>query len=286
MKNNLYRIDLESTRFLVRTHNSSFGEFSSILVANEKEHLRYVHTHLDYEIFIVLDGQLSVFSEKDTIVCHDSIVIVPPGIRHYSVFEEALGGTLYFTPQLYDESLKEQYNTIIDSISNDILVYPISKSERFCCEQLIEFKSRVTFKEVDETLLTLLFAEIFSRFIPEERISPPLAKNQYITVIETYIAANSTRRIFLEDLANELHLCTKQVARIIKKEYGYTLSELVARHRISIAQMLLKKTNMKTYEISAFVGYESPKDFRINFKKYCSLSPTEYRKQQADKGKK
>ena len=279
MQKELYKIDLGAVRLSVRTHNASFGQNITSKNVEEAELLYQVHTHSSYELFAVVGGEITIVTEKETYSCRDSIIIVPRNFRHYAVFGSASVVILNFIPQAIDNSVESLYNDVVSHISNEIFICPISENERFYSERLLEKENRVTFAEVEGNLLSLLFAEIFSRFTPREAVPIAQPKNQNVTVIDTYIALNSNRRICLEDLAKELHLCTKQVSRIIKKEHGCTLAELVVRHRIGIAQMLLAKTDMKTYEISESVGYESPKDFRMNFKKVCGMTPTEYRKQ-------
>ncbi len=279
MKRELYKIDLGAFRLSVRTHSASFGYHHSEKKSSEEELLHLVHAHSAYELFAVIGGEISVVTEKNTFTCRDSIVIIPSNLRHYVVFKNTSAVILNFIPQAMDQSFDDFYSVIISHISGDVVIYPINSSERFYCEKLMKKEDRLAFAEVEENLLVLLFAEIFSRFMPEEKVDLIEAKNQYVTVIDSYISLNSSRRIHLKDIANELHLCSKQVSRIIKKEYGCTLAELVARHRVGIAQMLLAKTEMKTYEISESVGYESPKDFRLNFKKVCGQTPTEYRKE-------
>lgn len=281
MQSEVYKIDLGGLRFSVRTHSASFECNRKREVVNGEESFKMVHTHSAYELFAVIGGNLVITTEGETFSCSDSIVIIPSNFRHYANFNNTSTVILNFVVDPHNQDDMNMYDCITSNISEEVVIFPINQNERFYCEKLIMEKNKNKFHEVRENLLALLFSEIFSRYLPDEMLDTSYVpkKSQYVTAIDTYIAVNSNRRIYLDDLARELHLCSKQVSRIIKKEYGCTLSELVMRHRIGIAQMLLVKTDMKSYEISVSVGYESPKDFRLNFKKACGVTPTEYRKQ-------
>lgn len=62
------------------------------------------------------------------------------------------------------------------------------------------------------------------------------------------------------------------------KEEGTTFSNYLTEVRIRKARDLMKQTDMKIYEISQSVGYNSVEHFTRVFKKICGVSPGAYRK--------
>ena len=130
--------------------------------------------------------------------------------------------------------------------------------------------------------MSLIFIEIFSYFANVTPNSSKTISNPYVSDIELYIVNNPNKRITLGDLANELHICAKQVSRIIRQEYGCSLSELLNERRLNIAKMLLTTTQHTLNEISEMVGYPNEKMFREKFKNQYGVSPNNYRKLKND----
>ncbi|MBS6397762.1 MAG: response regulator [Clostridiales bacterium] len=62
------------------------------------------------------------------------------------------------------------------------------------------------------------------------------------------------------------------------KEEGTTFSNYLTEVRIRKARELMSETNMKIYEVSQSVGYNSVEHFTRVFKKICKVSPRNYRK--------
>ncbi|MBQ3084793.1 MAG: helix-turn-helix transcriptional regulator [Clostridia bacterium] len=78
-------------------------------------------------------------------------------------------------------------------------------------------------------------------------------------------------------MASTVPSSAKAIARIIRKQYGITFSELVADKRLASAKMLLKNSDLAVREIAerTFPGSESY--FYTIFKKKCGMSPLAYR---------
>jgi two-component system response regulator YesN len=102
--------------------------------------------------------------------------------------------------------------------------------------------------------------------------------NNIIKVITDYIELNYENQIKLNDLAELAHVNSSYLSRLIKKETGSTLTEIITKIRIEKAKDLLYFSNMKTYEIGIKVGIEDPAYFSQVFKKCTGLSPSEFKK--------
>ena len=253
----------------------SLKEDSSI-----KNTLRF-HSHHNYELFAVIDGEITLNTERISYKCRNSVILIPPNYNHYVNFENATAVVLNLVPQATNKKAEPAFDNIIRGISGDISIFNMTRGERLYCSRLIEANGEDSFADVEPHLISLLLIELLSHLSQHEIHPQKQSKNQYSTAIDSYVATHINKKIQLNQLAEMLHLCPKQVSRIIKREYGCTLAELVKNHRMSVAAMLLTTTNMKVYEISDAVGYESPMDFRNNFKKAYGITPTDYRRKKA-----
>ena len=94
--------------------------------------------------------------------------------------------------------------------------------------------------------------------------------DDYAYLIHEYIEQNYHRSLRLRDLAEVLHLSERQTQRIIHTLFGTSFSELLSRHRASVAERLAASSDMPWSEIAGYVGYETYSGFRRSFRRYGS----------------
>lgn len=80
----------------------------------------------------------------------------------------------------------------------------------------------------------------------------------------------------VEFLAEEMHLSRATLYRKIKQESDLSPHELINRTRLNRAAELLNKTDLRVYEVSSMVGFNSCSHFIRNFQKYFKVSPKEW----------
>lgn len=82
----------------------------------------------------------------------------------------------------------------------------------------------------------------------------------------------------LEKVAENAHVSSVYVSRMIKQELGISYVALLTQLRVNKAADLLKTTDMTIREISEKVGYETQHYFSTTFKKRVGLTPNQFRK--------
>ena len=95
--------------------------------------------------------------------------------------------------------------------------------------------------------------------------------------IKCYVDQNYAQPLSLESLASQVHLSTSYLSKLFKREIGENLSVYILNVRIEHAKLLLRSTDMKTYEIAEAVGIGDPVYFSKLFKKAVGCKPKEYR---------
>ena len=98
-----------------------------------------------------------------------------------------------------------------------------------------------------------------------------------LTKVNTYIEDNYNKKLNLAGIAEYVHLNSSYLSRLYKEETGVTITEKITRTRINKGKELLKKTDLKIYEISYMIGFDNPNYFSTVFKRYTSVYPKEYR---------
>lgn len=104
-------------------------------------------------------------------------------------------------------------------------------------------------------------------------------QEERISAIKKYIEEHLNEKIYVEDLAEIIHVNEQYLMRIFKKATGKSVTEYITERRISLASALLKNTDKSINFIADCVGCENYSYFTKLFKKYTGFTPREYRNQ-------
>ena len=93
-----------------------------------------------------------------------------------------------------------------------------------------------------------------------------------------YIEENFTKQgLSLHEVAKHIHMNPVYMSALFKQEKNITFSEFLLQARMNRAMELLRRQNMRTYEVAENVGYSNPEYFSVCFKKYVGVSPLEFK---------
>lgn len=99
-----------------------------------------------------------------------------------------------------------------------------------------------------------------------------------IEQVKSYIYQNFDKPIGLAEVADYLHRNPSYISRLIKRETGQNLTQMLTEFRISNAKSLLKNTNMKISDVAWKTGYPNQQYFNRIFTEQVGMSPSDYRK--------
>lgn len=241
---------------------------------NQEKSLAWLHTHFTYEVFFSVSGEIKLVTEQEIGEYQNSILIIPPQIPHVSIRE----GECYCLLFAFDSE-----STIAGWLERGVYRLPMSEDIAFYIRKLTE----KTLEQTEDSeyivhhLAALIFTEILSAVRPEMQESHSKRNHSlwHIGVIEEFINKNLGRKLVLSDVAEAVHLSSKQITRIIEKEYGCSFPELLNDKRMSRAVALLRNTDMKISEIIAQTFCNAPTYFYRVFKDKYGMSPLKYRKE-------
>lgn len=108
---------------------------------------------------------------------------------------------------------------------------------------------------------------------PERR---PSTEHSYLIIEDAFLYDYKT--ITLESLSKKLGLGTRQTERLLKEHYNKTFQQKKTESRMFAARTLLRESLKSIGEIAEELGYSSCEHFSWSFKKYCGMSPSEYRR--------
>lgn len=249
-----------------------------------KEDGKMIHLHPYCEIFFVSDSPMKLVTENDVYYFSNSAVILPSGLKHYSVRSPGSYRFFLSEPGSGKSCLLEK----LFGITGAPRIYsaPASKTTFIYLDELYRCMSACGYaQEQIPHLLSLILlnaAEIFASGEKEKKERNFASRgNEYAFRIDSIISRCFSEKITLASVAEELFLSEKQTARIISMCYGTTLSRLIADKKTSAAAMLLKKTDKPVSEIIRELNFGTECYFYSLFRKKYGCTPLAYRKSES-----
>jgi len=95
-----------------------------------------------------------------------------------------------------------------------------------------------------------------------------------------FIRDNYARTLTLEEVADELHICGRQLQRILDEQAGETFSGYLERYRLAQVCVALTHADQTVEQLAALHGFSSGSYLHYVFKKRLGLTPQQYREQQ------
>lgn len=129
---------------------------------------------------------------------------------------------------------------------------------------------------VRRTEMALLFLHLLSQ--PECMQLPGDTQRENLYVIEMLQEIRVRFNSFaLKDFAQQKHVSSAYLSRVLKEATGKTCTELLQERRIEKAKRLLQETDLSVLEICSAVGYNNSSYFYRIFEAAEGVSPTAYR---------
>ena len=253
--------------------------------------MKFPHFHTFYEIMILLSPKAYCLIEgkRYDIVAND-LILHAPSILHQS---EYLSGApsdriiVGFTPPCADHPYYAQFEELLQIFKTPCPIF------RF--EPEIQNVIYKTFNEItlaaqmkESSMRNLSVHTKFTEFLlnlyhfrNQNKYSPNITSNiqEKIYTITNYIHTHYSEDISLKSLADAFFLSPYYLSHQFKQVTGYTVTEYIQMTRIKNVQYLLLNSDMKISEISAHTGFSSFSQFNRVFRKFCNISPSDYKAQ-------
>lgn len=100
-----------------------------------------------------------------------------------------------------------------------------------------------------------------------------------------YIHEKVLQDFSIHDLAEHVYLNPNYLSHLFKKEVGCSLTEFINRERVEESIYFLVHTNSSVSEIALLFHFCNQSYYSSLFRKYCGVTPTEYREHRGGKAK-
>lgn len=272
------------------------------------------HWHDEVEILYFSDGEFRLEINMEQFFVHsEALYFINPGELH-SIYTEKSSGSgedaiVFSLDTLSFDSYDAAQMQLIQPIQNGKMLFPrcllpdhpgFLPVRNAFLETMHSFGHTLneeSFLEkgaVTDDLTSQLFIKssllrilaVLSRY----RLFTPTEKNldkrvEGIKTVLTYIRENYKEKIYIQDLAAQVHMNEQYFCRFFKKSIGRSPMEYLNEYRIKQAMRLLKETDLPVMEVCLECGYNNLGNFLRAFKKHTETTPLKYRNQSHEEGK-
>lgn len=246
--------------------------FTMLMVDDSADMCRFVHDYFNgvYKVFTARNGMqaLEVLAEQDNIDLVVSDVTMPQmdGMELCRRIKTDLRWS--HIPVILLTGLTDQQKEMegLKLGADDYITKPFNAEKlRLRVKSLIEKKERrqQQFREqVDVDAKDITITSVDEVFIQNA-----------MRICEEHIADND---FSVEALGHELNLSRTYLYKKLVNITGKSPNEFIRTIRMKRGKQMLEQNTMQIAEISAALGYSSPKRFTENFKMEYGMSPSEY----------
>ncbi|WP_058306618.1 response regulator transcription factor [Gracilibacillus massiliensis] len=173
---------------------------------------------------------------------------------------------------------KDAFRTVVNRLNHKILksIKEVDGDE----QEISTLKEMLEWEEVSLTLGQL--TELWLQFIKEATLLlANLNHNNMkgtIHQIKKYIHSHFDQPITLKSIATTFYMNPVYMGQLFKKTYGIYFKDYILKVRMDEAKKLLRKTDLKVYEVAEKVGFTNPDYFVTQFEKNVGTTPSQYRK--------
>jgi two-component system response regulator YesN len=155
---------------------------------------------------------------------------------------------------------------------NKVGVKPLQTFESFHEERLSKIRTFDTIEEIQGYIVSC-FLQVTRDTVDKRKNN----KSKLISDILLFIEEHYMNEISLQVLSDKFFINPSYLSRLFKEEVGQIFTKYIMQLRIQKAQVLLKTTRMRVYEVSEAIGYSDVKYFNKIFKDLTGLTPADFR---------
>lgn len=133
-------------------------------------------------------------------------------------------------------------------------------------------------KEKINGILALRDINLVTTGLPNMIVSSSEDLKESTFKVLKYLHNNYHRRLSLKEIAAESNQSVSNLCRTFKEGTGVTVLEYLQNLRITMAKMLIEKTNYSIATVAKLIGMEDESYFSRIFKREVGTSPNRYRK--------
>ena len=220
------------------------------------------HSHSDFEITLVIQGNMNVKINNEVVTVNEGdVIIIPPECEH-----EGMAGSNYMDIFIHANDLDFYNINIIHDYDGSIkCLFDILKK--------VDSEKESNYVNISEKIFETI-CEFLKKYLKTN------FKYDFVVNIKNKIYDNISNASFsISQEVKKIGFNTDYFRRCFREELGCTPIEYITNLRIERAKNLLTQKSFESVEKVAYLcGFSDSFYFSKIFKKNTSLSPRDYRK--------
>jgi AraC-like DNA-binding protein len=237
------------------------------------------HTSTVNELIFLMNGLLKItYNNHCNVVAPGEIGLLPADCLHREEFSDKINLETFFIH--FNWKHQKEFFSVVNSIN----LKKLSPGTRFEVHTIINSLRSITNLNGNNRLLaqarlnlllTIIYCDIrtISGSIEQQEFAK---RQQLVKRAKSYMNANFSKNISLDDIAEYLKVSKFYVSRIFKAETNMSLFEYLNDYRMRVALQLLREGRLYISEIAESTGFSNRKYFSNVFKKFYGKPPTKF----------
>jgi AraC-like DNA-binding protein len=248
---------------------------------------RNLHMHKEFELCLVLEGFLEVYTYKNLTTYHKGSLLLFNPYQPHELRARDNQNVLILSLQVSPRFFSRYYQTL-DSLEFDI--YDVSN---YCndtdCKKIQDdmlalskvYFGKIAFYELlcishISCIFYRLLNIITSHNITEKEKLHKRTMNERLRYILSYVDDHFMDKILLSDIAEQTGLNLSYLSHWFTEHLGLSFQKYVEVLRFREARMLLEQTSVNITDISMACGFSDSRYLNHVFKKQLGCTPKEY----------
>ncbi len=249
--------------------------------------------HSDWEIVYIDKGSVEVKRDKEILILSQGDLIFHRPHEFHSIKSYNSSPNFFviaFECNSPAMSCFDKYNTKLDKIQKTLLSSAIKEAEnayhipKNTIADELYVKKDATFgaeqlvKTYLEQLLILLARKKMNVQLKRQSLIDEHDNSEIVIKIKDYIKEHLCEKITNKDICDYIGYGKTYISILFHEKSGFTLNEFINKQKLKKAKELIRTSNMNISEISDYLSFDNPHYFCRVFKKFCGMTPSEFRK--------
>ena len=225
------------------------------------------HFHSSTEVLYVLSGEkLAIVNEKEYLLTQGQVLVCPAFFVHAFPRNEVENQSIVVT--IRPEDCQEFYHACQEQTPISLVFSDDNKTVLNYLSVLEKAKNNLS--------ITGAIYGILGEFVDKVTFEKNTKKQDksFITNVALYINDNYSKQISLGQIAGLFGYSRTYFSVLFRKNFGVSFTDYVNSVRVKKSLKILNEYNSST--VYLHVGFNSPQQYYLNFKKFYGKSPKEY----------
>lgn len=249
--------------------------------------------HSDWELVYIDKGSVEVKRDKDILILSQGDLIFHRPHEFHSIKSYNSSPNFFviaFECNSPSMSYFDKYYTKLDKVEKTLLSSAIKEAENayhipkntiadeLYVKEDVVFGSEQLVKTYLEQLLILLVRKKLEIKPKRHFLIDEQDNTEIVAKIKNYIKEHLCDKINNKDICDFVGYGKTYISIVFHEQSGFTLNEYINKQKLKKAKELIRTSNMNIAEISDYLSFDNPHYFCRVFKKFCGMTPSEFRK--------